>query len=330
MPHKYHVESFDLSALHKAEELIDGYQFKPFYFVQAVKNEKLNILATREIQRFLSSPKNEAFGLTDNDGKLVALAGVGPLDWDTEILGIACGRIPFFILSGPYDDRSGQARALLMELLGYARRLDVEMLSIRTSAHDFGLIHPLEDAGFRVMDNGMVAIYHKSVYFEYLKKGLTLREYRDGDLPEILEMLSGAYEDDRFHNDPRIPKEKAEALYAAWVTNSCMNPGKDEKFMVAEFEGKPVGFFQYQFVRDFSETTGIYIHSCGMAAAVQDRHGLGIYHSMLSRAIKIFIEAGTIYGMTRIPFSIQPILKLTLRLGPSFIANDLTFHLWLD
>jgi L-amino acid N-acyltransferase YncA len=204
------------------------------------------------------------------------------------------------------------------------------MLSIRTSAHDFGLIHPLENAGFRLMDNGMVAIYHKSVYFEYLKKGLTLRDYQDGDLPAILQIIADAYEDDRFHNDPRISHEKAEALYAAWITKSCTDPGKDEHVMVAEFDGKVAGFFEYQPVHNLSEVTGIHVHSCGLAAVRRDRLGLGIYHSMLSNAIKTFVELGSPYGMTRIPFSIQPILKLTLRLGPSFLVNDLTFHLWID
>jgi hypothetical protein len=67
-----------------------------------------------------------------------------------------------------------------------------------------------------------------------------------------------------------------------------------------------------------------------LAAVRRDAQGLGIYHSMLSKAINIFIEIGSIYGMTRIPFSIQPILKLSLRLGPSFLVNDLTFHLWME
>ncbi len=330
MPHRYHFIEFELSDLHKAEELIDSYMFKPFYFVHAVKNEKLNTLATRDIQRFLSSPKSEAYGLTDKDGKLVALAGVGPLEWDTKVLGFVCGRIPFFIVSGTYEERATQARALLTEIQGDARRMDIEMLSIRTSAHDFGLIHPLEDVGFRVMDNGMLAIYHKSVYFEYKKKGLILRDYKEGDLPEILEIISGAYEDDRFHNDPRIPHDKAEALYEAWITKSCIEPNREEHVMVAEYEEKVAGFFEYQPVHDFSEVTGIHVHSCGLAAVRRDRLGLGIYHSMLSHAIKTFVELGSPYGMTRIPFSIQPILKLTLRLGPSFLVNDLTFHLWLE
>jgi len=330
MPHKYHLRSVGLGDLGLAEQLISSYKFKPYYFVQAVKNETLNILATRRIQRFISSPKNEAMGLTDENGKLVALAGVGPLEWDTQILGVVCGRIPFFMLSGTGEDQGRQARALLTETLGYARKLDIEMLTIRTSAHDFGLIHPLEETGFRLMDNGMTALYHRSVKFDYLKKGLTLRNYQDGDLPGILGILAGAYQDDRFHNDPRITYEKAEGLYAAWITNSCTNPGLDEHVMVAEFEGKVAGFFQYQFVHDFAEATGIKVHSCGLAAVRRDTQGLGIYHSMLSKAINIFIEAGSIYGMTRIPFSIQPILKLSLRLGPSFLVNDLTFHLWME
>lgn len=330
MPPVYRLTEFTLNDMPDAVQLISDYRFKPFYFVHAVKNEKLSQLATRRLMHFLTGHESGGLGLRDSDGKIAAIACFEELHWDSKLLEVECGRIPFMILSGTVGEQAKQARVLLAEILANARKKGVEMINIRTSAYDFGLIHPLEDAGFRVMDNGMTALYHKSVYYYYLKKNLILRNYEDGDLPGVLEVLAGAYTEDRFHNDPRVPQEKADALYAAWVTNSCTNPGPDEVVMVAELDGKPVGFFQYQFVRDFSETTGINIHSCGMAAALRDRRGLGIYHSMLSKAIKTFVENGTIYGVTRIPFSIQPILKLTLRLGPSFIANDLTFHLWLD
>jgi len=330
MPSSYKLVDFTLDDLPGAEKLISENRFKPFYFVHSVKNEKLNILATQRLSHFLSSNKNTGLALRNGKGDIAALAGFHLLDWDTSILGVGCGRIPFMMLSGSVGEQAMQAREMLPKIISDAKAKGVEMIMTRTPAFDFGLIHPLEDAGFRVMDNGMTALYHKSVEYDYLKKDLELRPYREGDLPAILEILAGAYVDDRFHSDPRIPQDKAEALYAAWVTNSCKNPGRDEEIMVADLLGEIAGFFQYQPVHDFSEITGIKIHSCGIAAVRRDRHGLGIYHSLLSQAIKVFIELGSVYGMTRIPFSIQPILKLTLRLGPSFIANDLTFHLWLD
>lgn len=330
MSSKYKLVDFTLDDLPGAAKLISENRFKPFYFVHSVKNEKLNILATQRLSRFLSSDKNAGLALRDDKGDFAALAGFHELDWDTAILGVGCGRIPFMMLSGTVEEQAIQAKEMLPKIIADAKEKGIEMIMTRTAAFDFGLIHPLEDAGFRVMDNGMTALYHKSVEYDYLKKDLILRPYLEDDLLPILEILAGAYVDDRFHNDPRIPQEKAEALYAAWVTNSCKNPGPGEEIMVADLKGEIAGFFQYQPVHDFSEITGIKIHSCGIAAVRRDRHGLGIYHSLLSQAIKIFIKLGSVYGMTRIPFSIQPILKLTLRLGPSFIANDLTFHLWLD
>ncbi len=330
MPPKYKLTRFVLDDMPKAEKLISNYRFKPYYFVHSVKNEKLNLLASRRLIHFLSGHKNGGLALYDASGDLAAVAGWEELPWDGKFLDAGCGRIQFMMLSGDITDQARQARFLLDEIIAAARRNGIEMLSIRTAAYDFGLIHPLERDGFRVMDNGMTALYHKSVQFDYLKKGLILRYYEEGDLPTILDILAGAYTDDRFHNDPVITTEKADKLYEAWVTNSCTRPGRDEKVMVAELDGEVAGFFQYQLVRDFSEVTGIQIDSYGMAAVRRDRRGLGIYHSMLSRAIQLSIDSGTTYAMTRIPFSIQPVLKLTLRLGPSFIANDLTFHLWLD
>jgi hypothetical protein len=98
--------------------------------------------------------------------------------------------------------------------------------------------------------------------------------------------------------------------------------------LIAERNGVIKGFFQYQYEPEFSDATGIKLFSYGPAAVVRDRTALGAYYSLLSFAISDSIVRGGTYAMTRIPFGIQPILKLTLRLGPSFMTNDLTFHHW--
>ncbi|MFH1676848.1 MAG: hypothetical protein ABIC40_07470, partial [bacterium] len=110
--------------------------------------------------------------------------------------------------------------------------------------------------------------------------------------------------------------------------NCSMSPKYQEWVLVADRNGVNKGFFQYELNKEFTDATGTGLFSYGPAAVMRDRTALGAYYSLLSFAINDSIMRGGTYAMTRIPFGIQPILKLTLRLGPSFMTNDLTFHHW--
>jgi hypothetical protein len=343
--------------------LANSYEFKPYFYVSAAPDEGLNKIFVGRLTRFLArcqaKPDQCAF-LTalDESGKLVGFIGVAVLDFDSAVLGTPSGRIPFCVIAPSVNPGSSRftpemplheayrlarpvADEILASALQWLREQEIVFTNVRTAALELPLIHALESAGFYLIDNGITAFYHKDNAPKYEKSGYDIRLFADKDLPTVQQIMRGAYTQDRFHLDPRIPNRAAEELYQLWIEHSATSPKDQEWVLIAERSGSgPVstevgtkaavikGFFQYQYEHEFSEATGIGLFSYGPAAVVRDRTALGAYYSLLSFAVNDSIMRGGTYAMTRIPFGIQPILKLTLRLGPSFMTNDLTFHHW--
>ena len=343
--------------------LADSYEFKPYFYVSAAPDEGLNKIFNKRLANFLarcgSKPGQAAFlAAIDESGKLAGFVGVEVLDFDSAVLAIASGRILFCVVAPSVNPGSPRfnpemppheayrlarpvADQLIDAALQWLHERDVVFTNVRTAALELPLIHALEKAGFYLIDNGITAFYHKDNAPKYEKSGYDIRLFADKDLPRVQEIMRGAYTQDRFHLDPRIPHHAAEELYQLWIEHSATSPKDQEWVLIAERSGSGAvssevgtkagvvkGFFQYQYEREFSEATGIGLFSYGPAAVVRDRTALGAYYSLLSFAVNDSIMRGGTYAMTRIPFGIQPILKLTLRLGPSFMTNDLTFHHW--
>jgi GNAT superfamily N-acetyltransferase len=328
----------------------DNYEFKPYFYVSAASDESLNRVFRERLAKFLSKcaglPDKFGFLLArDETGKVAGFCGVEVLDFDTAVLGTPSGKIAFCAIAPSvnpgslrfsselshheaYIEARPVADALISAALAWLDKRGVVFTNARTAAVELPLIHALEKAGFYLIDNGITAFYHKDNAPKYEKSGYDIRLFAGKDLPVVLEIMRGAYAQDRFHLDSRIPYVAAEQLYQLWIEHSATNPKDQEWVLIAERSGVVKGFFQYQYEREFSEATGIGLFSYGPAAVVRDRTALGAYYSLLSFAVNDSIMRGGTYAMTRIPFGIQPILKLTLRLGPSFMTNDLTFHRW--
>ena len=345
------IELYTGELTDEIKSLADLYEFKPYFYVSAAPDDGLNKIFRDRLGKFIEkaagNPSRAGF-LTarDQDGKLAGFIGVEVLDFDSAVLAAPSGRIVFCVVSPSHNPGSPRfnldapdhhdsfaaahpiAEELVAGSLKWFKERDVIFTNIRTAALELPLIHSLEKAGFLLVDNGITAFYHKDNAPKYEKAGYDIRLFADKDLATVLEIMRESYTQDRFDLDPNIPHHAAEELYQLWIEHSAKSPRDQEWVLIAERNGAIKGFFQYQYEREFSEATGIGLFSYGPAAVVRDRTALGAYYSLLSFAVNDSIMRGGTYAMTRIPFGIQPILKLTLRLGPSFMTNDLTFHRW--
>ncbi len=313
--------------------LADSYEFKPYFFVSAASEDGLNTIFRNRLARFLARCEDHGQAVIlvakDDSGTPVGFCGSEVLDFDSAVLKTQSGRIPFCVIgSDDYSIARPLADRLISAALDWLKDRDVVFTNIRSASLELPLIHAVEQAGFHLVDNGITMLIHKDNSPKYEKSGYDIRLFAEKDLETVLEIMRGAYTHDRYHLDPKIPYDAAEELYQLWIHHCCTAPKDQEWVLIAERKGVVKGFFQYQHEPEFSEATGIGLFSYGPAAVVRDRTALGAYYSLLSFAINDSILRGGTYAMIRIPFGIQPILKLTLRTGPSFMTNDLTFHHW--
>ncbi len=334
---KIEIHSGDLTD--EISAVADAYRYKPWFYVSAATDDALGGIFRNRLAKFLAMCSNQAdkaaFMLArDDSGAVRGFCGVQTLDFDTKVLGVLSGRIPFCV-TGPSDREhypvsSEVADGLISAAMKWLQERGIVFTNIRADALELALIHAVEKQGFRLIDNGFTALYHKDNFKDYEQSGYEIRLFEEKDLDAVLEITRDAFLQDRFHLDPKIPHDRAEELKQIWVRHFCMEPKEEEWVIVAERKGVVKGYFEYEYNREFSDATGVGLFSYGPAAVVRDRSAIGAYYALLSWAVADSVRRGGTYAETRIPFGIQPILKLTLRLGPSFMTNDLTFHHWVE
>lgn len=117
-----------------------------------------------------------------------------------------------------------------------------------------------------------------------------LRDACQEDLETLKHIAKVSFSADRFHSDKKLDNALCDKYYEQWIENSFL--GFADKVIVAEHQGKPVGF-----------TTGK-VHQGDPTArlvlsAVSDScRGLGIYTSMIHEGVSWLLrDYGTLNGV---------------------------------
>lgn len=107
-------------------------------------------------------------------------------------------------------------------------------------AGDVAAASLLEDAGFRLAETGLV--FEKRLGpGDRAAPAQRVRFARPQDEARVREIAGGAFSQSRFHLDPGIPREAADALKAAWAGN-FFSGGRGDAMVVAEEDGTVAGF----------------------------------------------------------------------------------------
>lgn len=118
----------------------------------------------------------------------------------------------------------------------------------RLPADALELCHLLQAEDFRLMD---VSVTLEGRPIEGDASGV--RQALADDEPALVDMSRTAFDQDRFHADPRIPGQQADELYADWTAN-YFRARRGDGMLVAESGGRPAGFLLYLLNRDAQVT----------------------------------------------------------------------------
>jgi ribosomal protein S18 acetylase RimI-like enzyme len=130
---------------------------------------------------------------------------------------------------------------------------------------EIGTVWQLTDAGFRVVDTALA--FEGAIGGETDRGGV--RFARDDDREPVAGIAAGAFRYSRFHLDPLIPGELADAIKAAWAVN-YFEGKRGDGMVVAEHANRVVGFLQLL----WSAPDHLVIDLVGVAPASQGR-GIG-------------------------------------------------------
>src|SRR5690606_27936358 len=110
-------------------------------------------------------------------------------------------------------------------------------------------------------------------------EGLVVERARPKDLEEIVEVAGGAFGNERFHVDPRLPSRLGDLRYQNWVRCSLEHP--TQRLHAVREGGQLVAFFVTEQLSDGT----YYWHLNAVAPKRQGKgYGLRAWRAMMNQA----------------------------------------------
>jgi ribosomal protein S18 acetylase RimI-like enzyme len=214
------------------------------------------------------------------------------LPWDTEQIGLNAARLDYLVAIGTYEEQYGVKSVLLSAVVRHCERRNLQHLSVRLDASDLSGLHVLESAGFITMDGILTFALEVPDLLPYEPdEGPRIRLAGPADSAEAAAVASEAYVHDRFHADPGIPKERADALHAVWLRNSCLGKAADA-VVVAEDEQGLLGFVTCRLQRDTEPHLGSLAGTIVLVATAGRARRKGVAQAATRAALDWFRDQG--------------------------------------
>ena len=268
-------------------ELIEAFEFKPYRHYRTYSRKQQAEILGNEVDLALGDPGG--FGRAAGVGAdRVAVVG-RTLSWDTQFFGVPMGRIDYVLCGLHAPDAA--LDAALDASLDAARATGLRHLTARVDVADLRTMGRLESRGFRTMDALVTYIMRpvKDPPVAVRTVG-TIRESRAEDHAAIIEITAEAYRGyrGRFHFDPHLSPERADALYVEWA-RQCVSGAMADIILVSEDSaGVVIGYLAYR-RRQPASSVGMPIFGGGLGACRKDSPGA--YASLIRDATDLVARA---------------------------------------
>ena len=235
------------------------------------------------------------------------------LDWDTEHFEKKIGSF------GPASEED------IAGALQWARDQQVKMLMARCDVVNLPVIHGLERAGFLLMDTFV------RYAFRYSKKQIpedtgqtTVRSFTEDDIEAIGRVAERSFVGYKchFHNDSVLDTDRCNQVHIQWAQNSCREKRLADDVLVAESEGRILGFATLKGLDD-KAAEGI------LFGVDPDAQGMGIYRSFMIQGMHWCKDRGFQVMEVDSQVNNYPVQRVWERLGFEIFASGHTFHLHL-
>lgn len=259
------------------------------------------------------------------EGRMVALARARRLPWDTERLGIPCGRLEQLWAEG--KARMPMLIEALDEVIGRFDREGIQLVDARVGLHDLSFAQALEGRGFFLTD--VMAIYGSAAAPAPMAAPEGYRVAEEPGGPEALDEAASftlsAFSHSRLYHDSRIDKRAADDFYLALLRHFFTAP--DTTLVLARGpEGRVTGYALGRLGEDPLPGTDALAY-LWMIAVDPAHTGKGLGRVLLNEFLRAmhqrapFVEIGTqVFN--------GPAIRLYQRANLPVAAHLATFHRW--
>ena len=257
------------------------------------------------------------------DGELSVVVARA-LNWDSAFFGIPMARIEY-LLTG----NRGEVGRTVAVAVASLRARGVHHVSARVDVADIQALTALESNDFRLMDSLVTytARPWKAPPNAVREVGV-IRDFRPQDGEELIRIAADAYRGfrGRFHLDPRLPEQRADAFYAEWARQTVAMTMADTVLVAEGADGKLLGFLGFQRREPVSSVGGVAVFGGGLGACRADAPG----------AYAGLIRAGTLWAHERdgvAECQTQnynfPTIRIYEAVGAHYVRAEYTLHAWL-
>lgn len=307
----------DLAAV---EELVERYPFKAYRNYRVLPRKAQSAVMLAEIDATLRHPDGIVLQVDSAKGQSVAVGRA--LAWDSVFFGLPMARLDYLLASGR-DHVQPALEAVLDAMLTRG----IRHVSARVDVADIELTMLLESRGFRLMDSLVTYTTRprKEPPNPVREVGI-IRDFRAEDGEELVRIAAEAYRGfrGRFHLDPHISNERADAFYVEWARQSVALTMADTILVSEGTDGRLLGFLAYRRREPVSSVGGVPVFGGGLGACRLDTPG----------AYAGLIRAGTIWAHERdgvAECQTQnynfPTIRIYEAVGAHYVRAEYTLHL---
>lgn len=233
--------------------------------------------------------------------------------WDTEIFEYRVGIVEVLQL-----DESSDADACLADLDLWIREHEVRLTSCRLDSERLRESIALEALGFRFIETVLHPCLDLAQSVETRGIGIRIEPATDRDVPQIAEWASRSFRYERYHADPRVDVNAANARYGYWIRDSWRR-GSNHLYKAVD---KATGELHAFFLTDDGTRDVDWL----LTAVDPDRQGQGIGPDAWGAMIEFHRRSGVRSIHTTISSRNSPVLRLYGKLGFGFRRPEITLH----
>ena len=224
--------------------------------------------------------------------------------------------------------RSARARLVtaknLPAVLAFCAANQVEFLVARCPTTDIAAVHAMEAAGFQLMETLLYLHFDLKTHpIPKNQSDVLIRPVRPNEVKQVGMLARAAFANyyGHYHADPKLDPRKSTEVYIDWAVRCCTDPAAANLVLVAETEGKMVGF---RALRVNSPTQGEFI----LAGVNPEFQRQGIYHAFIIEGLKWCREQGLEEVLNSTHVANVAVQRACLHAGFEPAYSWYTFHKW--
>jgi ribosomal protein S18 acetylase RimI-like enzyme len=232
-----------------------------------------------------------------------------PLKWDSVFFGVSIGRLLPSTLSSTD----------ITSAVDWARARRVACLYALVATEDTASRRALESSRFRAIDERLTLA--RALPSPLLPHDARVRVATKADIPALAALARVSHHNTRFYADGHFARERCDALYATWITQS-VGSGNDQVLVAADGDGL-VGYLSVQ-------QLGARVARIGLVAVAERHQGKGFGRALLEAGLQVAAASGA-----------QEIAVVTQGTNPGAVAyytaagfaptgSETWYHGWFD